>query len=535
MMKSFFSRLICGSLIIGLAAQAQELRLNLSQALELALMNNPELRSQRLDLEIAKVSIDQVKANYDPYIQLETNYSEAKRPTTEPAFGNESKTSAANLAAGANTPTGGNVSLSWQSLRQESNSEFAALNPGYSSDLVLNLFQPLLKNGLDWRASQLREKMNEYQRAEISLKSKALEIASRIEDAYWSLVRARMNLEVSQKSVERGQTQYDTTQAQFRAGTAAELSLLQAQANLESARVELIRNEAEAVRAGNYLKQLLYFESEDELLKTRIIPSDAPQAEEYKIDPQSFVNEALAKSYTLESLRLNLQNLKLHQSRSKNQLLPQLDFNAGLTLYGLAGRSQQSALTGESDLEGNYWDAADMMLEGENLGWQTGLSFKIPVGNRSARSQWRIAQYNYQKAELEIERQRRAMRFNLESLLTDLASAYKGWQSAKLARELADKSYQIEKKKFQLGMSTPYQLLDQERSLKEAERNEVWALIEYNKAIGRIKRGQEGYIEAGGVFNPGSAGAGWLSGTGYGMVPSGVDLNLLRSLGLNLP
>ena len=261
--------------------------------MEMAFMNNPELKSSRLDLEIARMNVEQVKANYDPYVSLGTSFSNSNKPTSTPAFGNESKSDSANLSTGVSTPSGGNVSLTWSNSRTESNSTFMTLNPSWSSDLSFNASQPLLKNGWDWRDNQLKEKMNDYRRAEISLKSKALEIASRVEDAYWSLVRARMNSEVSQRSYERALSQFQMTQAQVKAGITAEVSLLQAQANLESVRVDIIRNEADLARAQNNLKELLYFESEDVLAQTTLIPSDMPSAEEYKIDPQSFLETSM--------------------------------------------------------------------------------------------------------------------------------------------------------------------------------------------------------------------------------------------------
>jgi hypothetical protein len=203
-----------------------------------------------------------------------------------------------------------------------------------------------------------------------------------------------------------------------------------------------------------------------------------------------------------------------------------------------------------SDLQGDYFDAVNRLFEGSNLSWNAGLNFRIPIGNRAARSSVRIADYNYQKSELDLSRQRRIIRFSLDSLIADFESAYKAWQASKLARELSDKSYAIEKRKFELGMSTQFQLLDQEQQLKEAEKNEISALIEYNKAIGRIKRAEQGYLESGGISSfsipsismpslsaggLGSMAGGMNMGSLSGMLPSGVDLGMLQSLGISLP
>jgi|GEM_PF-1354575 len=561
-------------LSLNFKALARELKLGLSQAIELALVNNPELRIQKLDLEIARISIEQVKANYDPYFQASVNNSSAQRPSSQPIFGTESNSLSVNFSTGVSTPSGGSVSLDWRNLTQESNSPFMTLNPSYSSDLGLNFYQPLLKNGLrDWRKLDVKRKQNDYQQAELNLKSKALEITSRVEDAYWSLVRAKMDYELNQKSLDRAQKTLELTQTKVRTGLSPEVALLQSQANLESIRVNLLRSESELARAENALKQLLYFESEEELLSTELIPTDQPLAQEYEFSREEFLDNALDSNFMVQGLKLNLENQRLANLRSKNQLYPELNLSAGLSLSGLAGDSEPTTqtvptgfvipnpyptphpyiletttiTTAESEWEGTYWDAVNRMLSGDYLSWQAGLTFKLPFGNRSAKSQWKTAQYNYEKATLELERQSRLLRFNLESLLKDLDTAYRAWQTAQLARELAEKSYQIESRKFELGLSTQYQLLDQEQQLREAEKNEISALIEYNKSLARIKRAEQGYLEAQAVsainlsgLNIPSITTGGVSGLGglpfnLSNLPSGVDLNMLKSLGINLP
>jgi len=551
-----------------------ELRLSLRQAIELALINNPELRSARLDLEISRASVDQVRGNYDPYIQVNSNFSHSEQPTATPVFGNKSENMSAKVSIGSQIPTGGNVSLNFDSSQQESNSSFVTLNPSWNTSLGLNFYQPILKGGLmDWRKDELKKKLNDYTQSELNLKSKALEIASRVEDAYWSLVRAKLEYEINQRSMERAESMLKLTEAQVRAGLNPQVALLQAQANLESVRASLLRGEASLRQAENNLKQLLYFQTEEELLDTNIIPTDMPAIEEYHFDRSEFIEKSMLKNYTIERLYLNLDNMNISNRQTRNQLFPQLDFSSGFSISGLAGDSDPSTqliqtgfvipnpyptpqpymleyrtlTTEESEYEGDYFDALNRMFDGDNFSWNAGLVFKIPLGNRAARSQVKISEYNLQKAELELSRQRRIIRFSLDSLLSDFDSAYRAWEASRKARELAEKSYQIEKRKYELGMSTQYNLLDQEQQLKEAEKNEIAAVIEYNKAIGRIKRAEQGYLEVGGVsgisvpmISGPSLSAGGLSGLGgmpfnLSQLPSGVDLNMLKSLGINLP
>jgi outer membrane protein len=565
---------------LGSVALAEELRLTLEQAVQMALSNNPDIRSANYDLEIAKNEIIRAKATYDPYIQLDTNYSSSRRPTSQPIFGRESETASATFSSGVQVPTGGSLSVDFRNTRQESDSEFMTLNPSYNTDMSLGIRQPILKNSFkNLRQMDLTQKENDYRRAELALKSKTMEVTASVEDAYWSLVKSKKDLEVRRQSLEVTRRLDEVTKAQVESGVLAPVAVVQSEASLASAQANLIRSEGDYQRSQNNLKMLLYFKSEDDLRRIEINPVDEPIYEEFELDPERSIELAVVNNISLEQARLSLENLKISNQQTKNRRLPQLDLNANVTFSGLAGVSNtdpQSVQTGfvvpnpfptpqpyiletisvtpdESEYEGGYNEALENMLDMENMSYSAGLLFKMPIGNRAARSDWRKAKYNLEKMELDLGKQKRSIVFSMESLINDVRVAHRSFEAARLARELEEKSLATEENKYRLGLNTHYQVMEADERFADAKTSEIAALIEYNKALGRLKRAEQGYLQAAGgvgVTVPGISMAGATSTAGGGLpaglsssqlqslmnqLPPGVDLSQLEAMGLSIP
>jgi outer membrane protein len=571
--------MLFAGLALAQAEESQEMMLSLEQAKDMALRNNPEIKAAGYDLEVAGNDIIRAKASYDPYLQIDSSYSKSKRPTSQTVFGRESESASVNLSSGVSTPTGGSVSLDLRNTRQESDSMFMTLNPSYNTDLSLSMRQPLLKNSyVNLRKMDLTQKENDLSRTELSLKSKTMEVISAVEDAYWSLVKARMDLDSRRQSMALAERLHEVTRAQVDQGVLAPVALVQSEASLASARASIIRSEGDYQRAQNNLKMLLYFKSEDDLLRLEIIPTDEASYEEVGLNAQGSMELALANNFALKQMELNLDNLEISNKQTKNRLLPQLDLSASISVSGLAGKSstdpqivqtgfvipnpyptsqpyiiETTAITsGESEYEGGYNEALESMFEQDNTSYTASVILNVPLGNRAARSDWRSARYNLEKMELEMSRQKRNIIFAMESLINDVEVAHRSFEAARLARELEAQSLATEENKFRLGMNTHYQVMEAEERFTDARSAEISALIEYNKALGRMRRAEQGYLQTGGisVSIPSVSLAGMvpsgISGLSTGIssaslqslmsqLPAGVDLSALKAMGINIP
>ena len=64
-------------------------------------------------------------------------------------------------------------------------------------------------------------------------------------------------------------------------------------------------------------------------------------------------------------------------------------------------------------------------------------------------------------------------------------------QAAQAARELAQKQLEAEQSKFEVGMSTNYNVIQSQRDLATAQNNELQAVLNYRKSLVELERLQQ--------------------------------------------
>src|SRR5262249_42202388 len=64
-------------------------------------------------------------------------------------------------------------------------------------------------------------------------------------------------------------------------------------------------------------------------------------------------------------------------------------------------------------------------------------------------------------------------------------------QAAQAARELAQKQLEAEQSKFEVGMSTNYNVIQSQRDLATAQNNELQAILNYRKSLVQLQRLQQ--------------------------------------------
>jgi len=548
----------------GLEDLIRQTRMSLEDAKNMALANNPDLENARRDLRLAELEITRARAGYDPYVQADASYTSSKKPTSQSVFGTTNKTGSVNMSTGMSTVTGGSMSVDFRNSRSESDSVFSTLNPSYSTDLSLNVRQPLLKNRFDnTRELDITRSTNDYERARMTLENRTYELEGQVEDAYWSLVKSRMDLTLQRGSVQTTQRMHDMTRAQVRAGTSPPVATLQTEANLASAQSALIRTENDYRKTQASLKMILNM-SQDDIWNLEIIPSDMPTYAAPKFDRDEFISVSMKNNLGVRQTLLNIANTEISNLEAKNRSLPQLDVRGSVGVSGLAGTDNpqdQIVETGfvvpnplppdqfpqpymverrvfegqPSQYEGNYFDALENMAEGDNLTWSAGVTFNVPIGNRAAKVDLERARLNYEKQLDDLNNQRRQVLLNLINLVYDVEAAHRGFISARDAARLQRQNLDTEERKFSLGLNTNYEVMQARESYEESYSGQVSALIEYTKSLGRMERARKGYVSAAGSSAISLNIPSDLSGISGGGLPSGVDASMLQQYSGMLP
>jgi outer membrane protein TolC len=117
-----------------------------------------------------------------------------------------------------------------------------------------------------------------------------------------------------------------------------------------------------------------------------------------------------------------------------------------------------------------------------------GAQLNIPIFNRSARADMAGAQLTLRQTELSQQRQVNSVRVEVSNALIGLQQARVGYQAAVKARILAEQTLDAEQKKYALGASTIFLVIQAQRDLAQAQFNEVLAQAVYARSRNELDR-----------------------------------------------
>lgn len=287
--------------------------------------------------------------------------------------------------------TGGTINMAWTNTYT-----YGRIRSGAPSDTIattslnLNLVQPLLKGGgfLIGTMPLTRAYLNEETNIN-NLKATVIDVVTQTITTYRAYKQAIDQFEIDKRSIEEARKDLEKTKLLVEAGIRARADIVEGEFSLASREFSFQDSQNAVDQARIAFLRVLNMDTSLNLVPDNIFIVD--------IDPKDLptVEELLAIAYLNDPGYLN-QLISLRQSEltyilARNDLLWQLDFNAGIT----AGATRSSL--GRSNQ--NSWDFRDRTVN-------TGLTLTIPfnrlgpeTGLIDAKVGLRIARINVQKAE----------------------------------------------------------------------------------------------------------------------------------------
>jgi len=112
-----------------------------------------------------------------------------------------------------------------------------------------------------------------------------------------------------------------------------------------------------------------------------------------------------------------------------------------------------------------------------------GLHFSVPLQNRTAKAKRAAARANLNAAGLTLRDQEQAVTLEVRMALRNLEERAKGIKASAKTRLFRERSLEVERKKYQNGMSTNFLVLEAMTQLDKARDEELAAQIGHAKAI----------------------------------------------------
>ncbi len=470
------------------------LELSLRDVIANTLKNNVSIAVQEFQSKIRKEEIITQESVFDPTLSLEGNASQ-ERNLVASAFAQPplTITNSQNLDLSFNQKlkTGTEYELKFNNQRTETNSIFAGLNPQFTTRFELNLTQPLLKNfGLDVNKSSIYIAKNNLDISDFDFKNRVIEVIANAENVYWDLVFSREDLKVQQKSVERAQDLERRVKAQVEVGTLAPLEILQAKSEVASREEAVIQARKLIQDNEDNLKNILNIAFDTPDGRKEIQPLDSPKfLVEAPVSLKESILSALKKRPDYLTKKKDLDNKHIQVKFNENQLYPTLDLVASFGLNGISGDAQTVPTTSSvNPFGGNFGRSQERTYSGDFSTWEGGFLFKYPLGNREAKSRLAVSRLEAAQLLMDIKDLEKTIVVEVREAARLINTNKKRVQAARVARKLAEEKLSAEEKKFEVGLSTSFNVLEFQTDLATEQSKELQAIVDFNKAKIKLRK-----------------------------------------------
>ncbi len=395
--------------------------------------------------------------------------------------------------------TGTNLSLGWNGSKTTSNSPYLFLNPFINGSMNLTLTQSLLKGFVFHPNTRfIRIAKNNVRANDLIFKSQVINTVTAVVSGYWTLVSDIENVKVKEQALALAQKLLNDNKKQVEIGTLAPIEIVRAEAEVATRQQELVTARTAVLQQETGLKNALSRTgiASASVADAHIIPTDriTVPASEPVTPIQDLIATAMQNRPEVRQSQINIESTRIGLSGPKSELLPDLGLYANFTNNGLTGTP---AIVSIPDQAGGSITPVGSVQPvfvggfGSNLGqlfsrkfpnYALGIQLNIPLRNRSAQGDYAIDMLQLRQQELQQQRTFNQIRVDVQNALIGVQQASAAYAAAVKARELAQQTLDAEQKKYALGASTIFMVIQYQRDLASASSVEVTAASNYAKA-----------------------------------------------------
>ena len=494
--------------------QTQELDLSIRQTIKLALKNNPALQASQYNIEISEANITHAKASLAPLTKVaftrnasqshpaidngipknleefnklndkEFDLSNFKMAQVDSSSGKialfhpfgeleadplrDRPTNQTELRFSDRLKTGTNYTLSMWNRKfflSYPKDPVAYLN---QSNLSLTLSQPLLKGfGITANTAELQIAQNLKVIEEYRFRRQVESFVAEVQRLYWEFVFATESLKVKEMSLQQANQLLEVNQRRRDVGMATLSDILQARAAVAAREAQMIVAQDKVNDRSDELKRITNIMTGENAWNIRIIPTDEPQTEFDDVDLSESLKTALENRAEYIENKIGLENKNIQFRLAKNQRLPALDIEGSVGLRRV-GETFNDTLSSKIRSIRN---------------WQVGMFITHPIGDPVGKSFFRRAQLEKAQAIASVTDQELQIIIEVREAVRQLGTSQKEIVATQSAIDLEERKLAAEEKRYQVGLSTSFNLLRFQTDLSEARSRHLRAIIGYNQAF----------------------------------------------------
>ncbi len=479
-----------------------KLRLTLTDAIRLTLLNNTEVRLDQLPVDQARFALQRVYQPFDPQATSRFSSTRFTTPTSSQLQGAPTLselTQQTGVGYQQTFQTGTQFQSNFNASKASSNSRFVFFNPSISSTLSFSLAQPLLRNrGLFVNRAPIVIAQRNLKQSRAVFEAQVNDAIAQAVGQYWEVVSARGSLDVQRRSLEAAEATYKHDKRALELGALSPLEIYRSESQVAQRRVQVIQVEYALKQAEDRFRRTIGADLDPYIrpLDLDLAENVEPTGELFSIDGQTALERAFARRPDLEALKQQLENDDTAIRVARNGLEPDLTLSALYSSSGLGGNQFDTTSTPPVLVSrGGFSDALSQVV---GFGFPTyGFSVQLnfPVRNRAAEANLGSALVSKRRGLYLMRQLQQAITLDVTNAVHQLEQSKLSLDAAKIARDLAQKTMESEQRKYELGVGQIFLVLEAQTELAQAELNVVQAEVGYQRAVTEVEHTTGGLLD----------------------------------------
>ncbi|MGL5081218.1 MAG: TolC family protein [Microcoleaceae cyanobacterium] len=449
----------------------ESIPITLEQALDLARRNNENLRVFGLQVEQSLAQVRTAQAALYPTLSFSSNLARTESAGTT-------------IATRASNRRIRTQNKQRQLINELQNEERGAANPplpplpspepvNTSIPFGIVTFDNALQLSYDFgidgrRAARIRTAEGQLRSSQLEFERRAEELRFNIADAYYNLQEADAGVDIQQAAVRNAQKSLEDAEALERAGVGTRFEVLQARVTLANNQQNLTNAISLQRRRRRELATLLNISQ-----NINLIAADAiALAGAWDLTIEETIVQAYGNRAELEQELVNRNIAKEQQEEALGAQRPNLTASAQYNVLGQLSDDQSPFA---------------------NQGWADGYAVQVQLSwnffdGGAAKARGRQQELEIAIAEERFSQLRNQVRLEVESAFYDLQANFENIGVADLGVDEATEALRLARLRFQAGVGTQLDVINQETDLTRAQNQLLQAIIGYNRALSSLQR-----------------------------------------------
>lgn len=469
-----------------------KLELSLRSYLELVMSNNTDVAIQRLALETPRNAILRAFGTFDPAFTSGFTATRQKSASTSVLQGANLLSSLSQRLTTSYTQTldsGTQLSVGFNGSKDSSNNAFSTFNPALATSLQFGFTQPLLRNrGAYVTRLPIMVARSQLRKTEYDLRDQLMQLIMTAENAYWDVVEARENLKVQRQYLNLTEEALKRSQQELKLGAISPLEIYRPEQQAATARISVSRYEYLLAQREDALRRQMGADLHPEVRKLPIALTElvSPALDTSRIDQETAVEKALAARPDLRSTLQTLDIDELRIKQSTNAIRPDLSLTGSYSGQGRGGTYyDRTNVFGQSQLvsvvPGGLGDALNQLFGFSLPTYSFGLTLRLPLRDRSRTADLADSLVQKRLDSLRARNLEQRIRQEVLNAINQVESAKEGVKLAEIALGYSQKQVEAEQKRYDLGVTIMYFVLQAQTDLASAQSEVVRQAISYRR------------------------------------------------------